>query len=138
MTGKMNLFSLITTDEKPQYVGIHNNTFILSVNKNSTATDQKIARSFISYLLTGPVAQVFSVGTSQHTTVLDVDYSGNVDLLNTSSWQAKKTLLAPRFLWLNQGVRDLQEDALIAIVGGKPVDATLEDFAKQVKQKLAG
>jgi raffinose/stachyose/melibiose transport system substrate-binding protein len=138
MAGKMNLFSLITTDEKPQYVGIHNNTFILSVNKNSTATDQKIARSFISYLLTGPVAQIFSVGTSQHTTVLDVDYSGNVDLLNTSSWQAKKTLLAPRFLWLNQGVRDLMEDALIGIVGGKPIDATLEDFAKQIKQKLAG
>jgi len=39
---------------------------------------------------------------------------------------------------LNQGVRDLTEDALIGIVGGKPVDSTLEDFAKQIKQKLAG
>jgi hypothetical protein len=28
------------------------------------------------------------------------------------------------------------EDALIAIVGGKPVDATLEDYSKQIKQKL--
>jgi hypothetical protein len=26
---------------------------------------------------------------------------------------------------------------LIAIVGGKPVDATLEDFSKQIKQKLS-
>jgi hypothetical protein len=29
------------------------------------------------------------------------------------------------------------EDALIAIVGGKPIDATLEDFSKQIKQKLS-
>jgi len=139
MEGKMNLFSLITTDEKPQYVGIHNNTFILSVNKNASATDQRIARSFISYLLTGPVAQIYAVGTTQHVNVLDVNYSQNVDLLNTSVWQTRKTLLAPRFLWLNQGVRDLMEDALIAIAGGgKPIDATLEDFSKQIKQRLQG
>ncbi|MBI3428793.1 MAG: extracellular solute-binding protein [Actinobacteria bacterium] len=136
MSGKMNLFSLITTDDKPQYVGIHNNTFILSVNKNATRTNQKIANAFISYLVTGSIAGIYANATSQHVNVLDVNYT-NVDLLNTSAWQAKKTLLAPRFLWLNQGVRDLVEDALIAIVGGKPVDATLADFSKQIKQKLS-
>jgi raffinose/stachyose/melibiose transport system substrate-binding protein len=135
MTGKMQLFSLITTDEKPQYVGIHNNTFILSVNKNASSTDQKIARSFISFLMTGEIASIYANGTSQHVNVLNVTYT-NQDLINTSIWQSKKTLLAPRFLWLNQGVRDLMEDALIAIVGGKPIDATLEDYSKQIKQKL--
>jgi hypothetical protein len=31
------------------------------------------------------------------------------------------------------------EDALIAIAGaGKPIDATLEDYSKQIKQKLQG
>ena len=78
-------------------------------------------------------------GRALHVNVLDVNYSANVDLLNTSVWQTKKTLLAPRFLWLNQGVRDLMEDALIAIAGaGKPIDATLEDYSKQIKQKLQG
>lgn len=136
MSGKMQLFSLITTDDKPQYVGIQNNTFILSVNKNANSTDQKIARAFISFLVTGPIASIYANGTSQHVNVLNATYT-NQDLVNTSVWQSKKTLLAPRFLWLNQGVRDLMEDALIAIVGGKPVDATLEDYSKQIKQKLS-
>jgi raffinose/stachyose/melibiose transport system substrate-binding protein len=136
MTGKMQLFSLITTDEKPQYVGIQNNTFILSVNKNASSTDQKIARAFISFMLTGEIASIYANGTSQHVNVLNATYT-NQDLINTSPWQSKKTLLAPRFLWLNQGVRDLMEDALIAIVGGKPIDATLEDYSKQIKQKLS-
>jgi raffinose/stachyose/melibiose transport system substrate-binding protein len=126
---------LITTDEKPQYVGIQNNTFILSVNKNANSTDQRIARAFISFLVTGEIASIYANGTSQHVNVLNATYT-NQDLINTSVWQSKKTLLAPRFLWLNQGVRDLMEDALIAIVGGKPVDATLEDYSKQIKQKL--
>ena len=136
MSGKMQLFSLITTDDKPQYVGIQNNTFILSVNKNASSTDQKIARAFISFMVTGEIASIYANGTSQHVNVLNATYT-NQDLINTSVWQSKKTLLAPRFLWLNQGVRDLMEDALIAIVGGKPIDATLEDYSKQIKQKLS-
>jgi raffinose/stachyose/melibiose transport system substrate-binding protein len=135
MSGKMQLLSLITTDEKPQYVGIQNNTFIMSVNKNSSPTDQRIARAFISFMVTGEIASIYANGTSQHVNVLNATYT-NKDLINTSVWQSKKTLLAPRFLWLNQGVRDLMEDALIAIVGGKPIDPTLEDFSKQIKQKL--
>jgi hypothetical protein len=37
---------------------------------------------------------------------------------------------------LNQGVRDILEDALIAIVGGETVDKALEEGAKLIKQKL--
>jgi raffinose/stachyose/melibiose transport system substrate-binding protein len=92
----------------------------------------------LSYLATGPVAQIYAVGTTQHLNVLDVDYSANVDLLNTSSFQAKNTMLAPRFLILNTAVSDLTQDALIQIVGGKSPDDVLPDFSKQIKQKLAG
>ena len=62
----------------------------------------------------------------------------NVDLLNTSSFQGKNTMLAPRFLILNTSVSDLTQDALIQIVGGKSPDDVLPDFSKQIKQKLAG
>jgi raffinose/stachyose/melibiose transport system substrate-binding protein len=115
-----------------------NNTFNLSVNAKSKSSDQRIALSFLSYLSTGPVAALYATATTQHVNVLNVDYSSNVDLLNTSSFQGKNTMLAPRFLILNTSVSDLTQDALIQIVGGKNVDDVLADFSKQIKQKLAG
>ena len=136
MTGKMQLMGLITTDAKPNYVGIHNSTFILGVNNKSTTSDQKIALSFLSYLMQGEIGGIYSNGTTQHVNVLNVTYT-NVDLLNTSVWQGYKTLLAPRFLITDAAVSNLTNDALIAIVGGKPIDATLEDFSKQIKQRLS-
>ena len=137
MAGKMKIFGLITTDSKPYYEGITNNTFILSVNTKSSATDQRIANSFISFLATAPIAQEYAVGTSQHVSVINVDYSANPDLLNTSDIMGKKLLLAPRFLFLNQGVvRDKLEDALIAIVGGADITKTLADTSKIIKQGL--
>ena len=138
LTGKMQLMSMVLTDGKVVAEGIMNNTFNLSVNAKSNPTDQRIAKSFLSYLATGPVAAIYAVATTQHVNVLDVDYSSNVDLLNTSSFQAKNTMLAPRFLILNTSVSDLTQDALIQIVGGKSPDDVLPDFSKQIKQKLAG
>jgi raffinose/stachyose/melibiose transport system substrate-binding protein len=58
--------------------------------------------------------------------------------LNTVSFQAKDTMLAPRFLLLNAAVSDLTQDALIQIVGGKSPADVLPDFSRQIKQKLAG
>jgi raffinose/stachyose/melibiose transport system substrate-binding protein len=92
----------------------------------------------LSYLATGPVAAYYADASTQHMNVIDVDYSKNVDLLNTSSFQAKDTMLAPRFLLLNASVSNLTQDALIAIVGGKSPDDVLPDFSKQIKQKLQG
>jgi raffinose/stachyose/melibiose transport system substrate-binding protein len=136
MTGKMQLMGLIATDAKPNYVGIHNSTFILGVNNKATSSDQRIALSFLSYLMQGEIGAIYANGTTQHVNVLNVTYT-NVDLLNTSVWQGYKTLLAPRFLITDAAVSNLTNDALIAIVGGKPVDATLADFSKQIKQKLS-
>ena len=138
LTGKMQLMSMVLTDGKVVAEGIMNNTFNLSVNAKSKSTDQRIALSFLSYLSTGPVAALYATATTQHVNVLNVDYSSNVDLLNTSSFQGKNTMLAPRFLILNTSVSDLTQDALIQIVGGKNVDDVLADFSKQIKQKLAG
>ena len=136
LNGKMELMSMILTDGPVVAEGIMNNTFILSVNKNSSARYQQIANAFLSYLVTGKVAQIYANESLQHVNVLDVDYT-NVNLLNTSSFQAKNTMLAPRFLLLNAAVSDLTQDALIQIVGGKSPDDVLPDFSKQIKQKLA-
>jgi raffinose/stachyose/melibiose transport system substrate-binding protein len=138
MTGKMQLMGLIATDAaKPNYVGIHNSTFILGVNNKATSSDQRIALSFLSYLMQGEIGAVYANGTTQHVNVLNVSYSANIDLLNTSVWQGYKTLLAPRFLITDAAVSNLTNDALIAIVGGKAIDATLADFSNQIKQKLS-
>lgn len=137
MSGKMKMMSLITTDSKPLYQGITNNTFILSVNSKSTATDQRIAAAFISFLAQAENAQAYAVGTSQHVSIINVDYSANIDLLNTSDIMGKKLLLAPRFLFNNvNNVRNPLEDALIAIVGGADVTKTLTDTSKIIKQGL--
>jgi len=137
LSGKMQLMSMILTDGPVVAEGIMNNTFIFSVNKNSSSRDQKIANAFLSYLVTGPVAQIYANESLQHVNVLDVDYT-KVDLIANSAFQAKNTMLAPRFLLLNDAVSNLVQDALIQIVGGKSPDDVLPDFSKQIKQKLAG
>lgn len=137
MKGKMGMMGMITTDSKPYYEGITNNTFILSVNAKSSSTDQNIARAFISYLTTAAAAQEYAVGTSQHVSIINVDYSANIDLLNTSAIMGKKLLLAPRFLFNNvNNVRNPLEDALIAIGAGADVNATLTATSKTIKQGI--
>ena len=136
MTGKMGIFGMIVVDSKPTYEGITNNTFMFSINPKAKPTDQKIARSFMSYLLTAPVAQLYAVLSSQHVSVINVDYSENVDLLNTSAIMGKKLVLAPRFLFTNGGVATPVERALMAIGSGKDVESALADAAKQIKTAL--
>ena len=137
MKGKMKIMSLITVDTKPLYEGITNNTFILHVNAKSSARDQNIARAFLSFLTTADIAQEYAVGTSQHVSIVNVDYSANIDLLNTSDIMGKKLLLAPRFLFNNvTTVRNPLEDALIAIGGGADITKTLADTSKTIKQGL--
>jgi len=85
--------------------------------------------------LTGPVATYYANSSKQHVTVLDVSYT-DANLRNTSSIMSERLVLAPRFIWLNQGVRDITEDALIAIVGGESVDKALADGAAAIKQRL--
>lgn len=137
MKGKMKIMSMITVDTKPLYQGITNNTFILSVNAKASASDQKIGAAFISFMAQAENAQAYAVGTSQHVSIINVNYSDNIDLLNTSDIMGKKLLLAPRFLFNNVGtVRNVLEDALIAIGGGADITKTLTDASKTIKQNL--
>ena len=136
MDGNMGITGMNWTDDvNARYTGITNNTFILGVNKNAGKTEQQIARAFMSYLLTGPVATYYANSSKQHVTVLDVSYT-DVNLRNTSSIMSERLVLAPRFQFLNIGVRDALEDALIAIVGGTSVDKALTDGAAVIKTKV--
>jgi raffinose/stachyose/melibiose transport system substrate-binding protein len=136
MAGNMGLTGMNwTNDVNARYTGITNNTFILGVNTKAGKTEQRIARAFISHLLNGEMATLYANGTKQHVTVLDVEYTDE-NLRNTASIMSERLVLAPRFIFLNQGVRDILEDALIAVVGGESVDKALEDGAKLIKQKL--
>lgn len=136
MDGNMGLTGFNwTEDVNARYTGITNNTFILGINTKAGRTEQRIAAAFISYLVSGEVATAYANGTKQHVTVLDVEYT-DANLRNTASIMAERLVLAPRFTFLNQGVRDILEDALIAIVGGESVDKALEEGAKLIKQKL--
>ena len=138
MSGKIKMFGMITVDNKPVYQGITNNTFILSVNPQATSRDQQIARAFISFLAQPKIAQQYAIGTSQHVSIVNVDYSANVDLLNVSDIMGKNLLLAPRFLFNNvANVRNPIENALIAIGGGADVTKTLNDYSAQIKQNLS-
>ena len=137
MSGKIKMFGLITTDGTPRYQGITNNTFILSVNAKASSRDQQIARAFLSFLAQPAVAQEYGVGTAQHTSIVNVDYAANVNLLNCSDIMGKKLLLAPRFLFNNvNGVRNPLEDALIAIGSGADVDKTLTAASATIKQNI--
>lgn len=124
-----------TNDKNATYTGITNNTFILGVNATAGGTEKRIARAFISFLLTGPIATEYANGTTQHVTVLDVSYT-DVDLRNTSSIMSERLLLAPRFIFLNLPVRNLVEDVFIDIVGGATVDKAVADGAALIKQKF--
>lgn len=136
MDGNMGLTGFNWTDDvNARYTGITNNTFILGINTKAGRTEQRIAAAFISYLVSGEVATAYANGTKQHVTVLDVEYT-DANLRNTASIMAERLVLAPRFTFLNQGVRDILEDALIAIVGGETVDKALEEGAKLIKQRL--
>lgn len=136
MAGNMGITGFNwTNDKNARFTGITNNTFILTVNKNAGAVEKRIARAFISFLLQGDIAQYYANSSSQHVTVLDVEYT-DADLRNTSSIMAERLISAPRFVFLNLPVRNLIEDIFIEIVGGADPDKAVEDGAKLIKQRF--
>jgi len=136
MSGNMGITGFNwTNDRNATFTGITNNTFIMTVNKNAGSVEKRIARAFISFMLTADIATYYSNSSSQHVTVLDVDYT-NVDLRNTSSIERERLILAPRFVFLNGAVRAAVEDVFIQIVGGADVDAAITEGAKVIKQKF--
>jgi raffinose/stachyose/melibiose transport system substrate-binding protein len=129
------LYVPITTKpgDKPKYEGIYNATFILGVSSKSKK--QEAALAYVNYLSSPEGAAKYANGTSQHSTVAGVKYTTQ-ELQDTSVWASKKTLLAPRFQFLNLDIRNAVEKAFVDVAGGKDAKQAAEEAQAVIDQKL--
>ncbi|MFE6930972.1 ABC transporter substrate-binding protein [Streptomyces sp. NPDC057699] len=123
-----------TTAAEAKYEGVFNTTFILGVNSASKA--QSAALAFLEFLSDPANAAAYADGTGQHVTVEGVDYT-NADLKAVSPWLKRKTVLAPRFQFLNLDIRSAVENATVAVVGGKKPEQAAEEAQRVIDQKRA-
>ncbi|MGW9494097.1 ABC transporter substrate-binding protein [Streptomyces prasinus] len=128
------LAPITTTAGRAKYQGVFNTTFILGVNSASGV--QPAAHAFLEFLSDPAHAGAYADGTGQHVTVEGVEY-GNPDLKAVSPWITRKTLLAPRFQFLDLDIRTAVENAAVAVVGGKKPDRAAEEAQRVIDQKRA-
>ncbi len=136
-TFPIDLAPLITTPagEKPAYEGVFNATFILGVNSQAKNADG--ARAWVEFLSQPENAAVYANGTSQHVTVSGVDYE-NPDLKALAPWVERKTLLAPRFQFVNADIRSAVENSLVAVATGSSPQQAAEAAQQIVDEKRPG
>ncbi|GGL91532.1 hypothetical protein GCM10010129_39080 [Streptomyces fumigatiscleroticus] len=125
---------ITTTADKAKYEGVFNTTFILGVNSASDV--QPAAYAFLAFLSDPANAGTYANATGQHVTVEGVDYT-NADLKAVAPWLTRKTLLAPRFQFLNLDIRTAVENAAVAVVGGKKPAQAAEEAQRVIDQKRA-
>ncbi|MCF4135675.1 extracellular solute-binding protein [Streptomyces sp. Tue 6430] len=123
---------ITTTAEKAKYEGVFNTTFILGVNSASTV--QPAAYAFLEFLSDPQNAGAYANGTGQHVTVEGVEYT-NADLKTVAPWLTRKTLLAPRFQFLDLDIRTAVENATVAVVGGRKPERAAEEAQRVIDQK---
>ncbi|MEU6402572.1 extracellular solute-binding protein [Streptomyces sp. NPDC046985] len=123
-----------TTAAKARYQGVFNTTFILGVNSASKV--QPTAYAFLEFLSDPANAGAYANRTGQHVTVEGVEYT-NPDLKAVAPWLRKKTLLAPRFQFLDLDIRTAVENAAAAVVGGKKPEQAAEEAQRVIDQKRA-
>ncbi|WP_430541783.1 ABC transporter substrate-binding protein [Streptomyces thermocarboxydus] len=121
-----------TTAAKAKYEGVFNTTFILGVNTASGV--QPAAHAFLEFLSDPEHAGAYANGTGQHLTVEGVEYT-NADLKAVEPWLTRKTLLAPRFQFLDLDIRTAVENATVAVVGGKKPAQAAEEAQRVIDQK---
>ncbi|MER6834078.1 ABC transporter substrate-binding protein [Streptomyces cellulosae] len=121
-----------TTAAKAKYEGVFNTTFILGVNTASEV--QPAAHAFLEFLSDPEHAGAYANGTGQHLTVEGVEYT-NADLKAVEPWLTRKTLLAPRFQFLDLDIRTAVENATVAVVGGKKPAQAAEEAQRVIDQK---
>lgn len=124
---------ITTTADKAKYEGIHNATFILGVS--SVSKNPSTAFALLKHLSDPKAAGEYANGTSQHVTVKDVVYT-NADLLATSHWLERTTLLAPRFQFTNLDIRNAAEGAATAVVGGTSVEEAATAAQRIIDQRI--
>lgn len=130
----MDLIAPITVEEaKKKYDGIYNATFILGIS--TVSKNAATAFALLSYLSDPKVAGEYGNGTAQHVTVQGVEYT-NKDLLATSGWLDRTTLLAPRFQFNDLDVRNAAEGACTAVVGGTSVEEAAAKANAVIEQRV--
>ena len=134
---KLNMQLYVPLTTKPgdaaKYEGIYNSAFILGVNAKSKK--QGAALKFVEFLSDPVNAEIYANGTSQHSTIEGVKYTKK-ELQDTAIWAKKKTLLAPRFQFLNLDVRNAVEKSFIDVVGGKSPQAAAAEAQSTIDGKL--
>ncbi len=130
----IDLAPLMTQDAgvTPTYEGIFNATFIIGVNAQAKNADG--ARAWIEYLSDKQNAAVYANGTAQHVTVAGVEYT-DPDLKALAPWIEKKTLLAPRFQFVNLDIRSAVENSLVAVATGSTPEQAAEAAQKIIDEK---
>jgi raffinose/stachyose/melibiose transport system substrate-binding protein len=126
------LAPITTTAAKAKYEGVFNTTFVLGVNSASKV--QPAAYAFLEFLSDPAHAGTYGNGTGQHVTVEGVEYT-NTDLKAVAPWLKRKTLLAPRFQFLNLDIRTAVENATVAVVGGRKPEQAAEEAQRVIDQK---
>ena len=130
----MDLVPPITTSASAaKYEGTYNATFILGVNAQSKV--QPAATAFLTFLSDPANATAYANATVQHVTVSGVDYTDR-DLKQLAPWLTKKTLLAPRFQFLDLDIRSAVEGACISVVGGASPAAAAEKAQQVIDERI--
>lgn len=130
----IDLAPLMTQDAgaAPNYEGVFNATFILGVN--AAAKNPDGARAWVEYLSDPKNAAVYANGTAQHVTVAGVEYT-DPDLAALAPWIEKKTLLAPRFQFVNLDIRSAVENSLVQVATGTSPEQAAEAAQQLIDQK---
>lgn len=119
--------------EEPAFEGVFNSTFILGVN--SAAQNPEGAAAWIEFLSDPVRAAAYGDGTSQHVTVKGVEYE-NEDLQALAPWATKRTLLAPRFQFVDLDIRSAIENSLVAVANGAAPEQAAEEAQELVEEQL--
>jgi raffinose/stachyose/melibiose transport system substrate-binding protein len=135
MKFKLWLPDTSASGQKGKYEGIHNVTFILGVNSKSQGKKQEAALKYVEFLSQADIAGEYAAGTKQAVGVNGVKYT-DAALADTIEWADKKTILAPRFQFLNLDIRNAVENAFVAVAGGKDPKAAAADAQKTIDEKL--
>lgn len=124
---------ITTTAAKARHKGTYNATFILGVNSASKVP--VAATAWLTYLSDKANAAKYANNTVQHVTVADVEYT-DADLKKLAPWLTKRTMLAPRFQFLNLDIRNAVEGACISVVGGASPEAAAEQAQQVVNERI--
>jgi raffinose/stachyose/melibiose transport system substrate-binding protein len=124
---------ITTTADEARYEGTYNATFILGVNAASKV--QPAATAWLEFLSDKANAATYANQTVQHVTVADVEYT-DPDLQKLSPWLTRKTLLAPRFQFLDLDIRNAVEGACVSVVGGAKPEAAAEKAQQVIDERI--